>query len=110
MSWLLVGLIPVLLMAATLGLQRLEAGLHRDTVSATDVAKFLEEAEPSDVDTLARDGMSRALDELRQRQHVEHAITNGSGVPYSAPSLPIRRYAQHGMNPEFQQTRHADRV
>ncbi|MGV0802403.1 hypothetical protein ABQF26_35860, partial [Mycolicibacterium elephantis] len=34
MSWLLVGLIPGLLMLATLGLDRLEAGLDRGTVSA----------------------------------------------------------------------------
>ncbi|OBG92175.1 hypothetical protein A5698_19805 [Mycobacterium sp. E136] len=110
MSWLLVGLIPGLLMAATLGLQRLEAGLNPDTVSATDVAKFFERAEPSDVDRLARDGMSRALDGMRQRQHVEHPIANGSTAHFRAADLPVRAYAQHRMNPEFQQTRHADRV
>nr|WP_228768819.1 hypothetical protein [Mycolicibacterium malmesburyense] len=97
-------------MAATLGLQRLEAGLHRDTVSATDVARFFERAEPSDVDRLARDGMSRALDGMRRRAHVEHAITNGSTAHFHAPDLPVRAYAQHRVNPEFQQTRHADRV
>ncbi|WP_240630721.1 hypothetical protein [Mycolicibacterium sp. GF69] len=97
-------------MAATLGLQRLEAGLHPDTVSATDVAKFLEQAEPSDVGTLARDGMSRALNELRQRQHVEHPITNGSPTAHRTTSLPVRRYPQHAVNPEFQPSRHADRV
>ena len=41
-------------MLATFGLERLESGLRRDTVSATDVAKFLEQAEAADVDTLAR--------------------------------------------------------
>lgn len=110
MSWLLVGLIPGLLMAATLGLQRLEAGLHRDTVSATDVAQFFEHAEPLDVDTLARDGMSRALDGLRLRQHVAHAATSGSTAVFRDEDLPVRPYPQQTMNPEFQQTRHADRV
>ncbi|OBB75399.1 hypothetical protein [Mycobacterium sp. 852014-52144_SCH5372336] len=97
-------------MAATLGLQRLEAGLHRDTVSATDVAHFFEQAEPLDVDTLARDGMSRALDGLRHRQHVTHAFTSGSAAHFRDTDLPVLPYPQHGMNPEFQQTRHADRV
>ncbi|WP_067394357.1 hypothetical protein [Mycolicibacterium novocastrense] len=97
-------------MAATLGLQRLEAGLHRDTVSATDVAQFFEHAEPLDVDTLARDGMSRALDGLRLRQHVAHAATSGSTAVIRDEDLPVRPYPQQTMNPEFQQTRHADRV
>ncbi|WP_238950599.1 hypothetical protein [Mycobacterium sp. IDR2000157661] len=94
-------------MVVTIGLQRLEAGLHRDTVSAGDVAKFFEHAEPSDVSTLARDGMSRALDGLRQRQHARDAApppaARGSG-------LPTLVYAHHGANTEFRPTRHADRV
>ena len=110
MSWLLVSLIPGLLMAATLGLQRLEASLHPDTVSATDVAKFFEQAKPSDVNTLARDGMSRALDSLRQRQQIEHPISTGSSAAHRTTGLPARRYPQHGVNPEFQPSRHADRV
>ena len=97
-------------MVATLGLQRLEAGLHRDTVSATDVAKFFQHAEPSDVDTLARDGMSRALDGLRERQHIEHPIANGSAAAHRTADLPARRYPEQCVNPEFQPSRHADRV
>ncbi|BBY45379.1 hypothetical protein H7J70_13660 [Mycolicibacterium celeriflavum] len=110
MSWLLVALIPGLLMVATFGLQRLEAGLHRDTVSATDVAKFLAEAEPSDVDTLARDGMSRALDGLRQRRHVDHAMAGGSRPIYHDSGLPTHGFPEPRVNPEFRPTRHADRV
>ena len=49
-------------MLATFGLERLEAGLEKDSVSATDVAEFLKQAEPIDVRTLARDGMPEALD------------------------------------------------
>jgi len=54
-------------MLATFGLERLEAGLENDTVTATDVAEFLEQAEPIDVRTLAREGMPEALDSLHRR-------------------------------------------
>jgi hypothetical protein len=66
-SWLLVAFIPGLLMLATFGLERLEAGLEKDTVTASDVAEFLEQAAPIDMRTLARDGMSEALDSLHRR-------------------------------------------
>jgi hypothetical protein len=66
-SWLLAAFIPALLMLATFGLQRLESSLDADTVSASDVAEFLDQAEADDVNTLAREGMSRALDGLHQR-------------------------------------------
>lgn len=68
-------------MLATFGLQRLEAGLEKDTVTATDVAEFLEQAEPIDVRTLAREGMPEALDGLHRR------IGHGTG---GAPYLPSR--------------------
>ncbi len=67
MSWLLVAFIPGLLMLATFGLERLEAGLEKDTVTASDVAEFLEQAEPIDMRTLAREGMPEALDGLHRR-------------------------------------------
>jgi hypothetical protein len=87
-SWLFVGLIPGLLMLATLGLQRLESMLNRGCVGAADVAEFLAQAEPRDMRTLARDGMPEALDCLRRRR------------------LGIKEMA----NPQFRQTRHADSV
>jgi hypothetical protein len=65
---LFVALIPGLLMLATFGLGRLEAGLVDDTVTASDVAEFLEQAEPVDVRTLAREGMPEALDFLHRRR------------------------------------------
>jgi hypothetical protein len=97
-------------MLATFGLERLESGLHHDTVSATDVAKFLAQAGAADVDTLARDGMSRALDGLNQRLHERESTNNGSSAATSAAGLPIRLYVNHQVNPEFQPTRHANRV
>jgi hypothetical protein len=68
-------------MLATFGLQRLEAGLEKDTVTATDVAEFLEHAESIDVRTLARDGMPEALDCLHDR------MARAAG---EAPYLPSR--------------------
>jgi O-acetylhomoserine/O-acetylserine sulfhydrylase-like pyridoxal-dependent enzyme len=107
---LLVALIPGLLMLATFGLERLESGLRRDTVSATDVAQFLEQAEAVDVDTLARDGMSRAMARQNQRLQERESLINGFAVRTSTPGLPTRLYLHHRPNPEFQATHHANRV
>lgn len=88
-SWLLVACVPGLLMLATLGLGRLERFLARDTVTATDVAEFLEQAEAVDVHTLARNGMPEALDYLHRRQ--ARRITDspplgsGAGPRYVGP-------------------------
>jgi hypothetical protein len=67
-SWLLVAFIPALLMLATFGLERLESRLNPDAVHASDVAEFLERAQPGDVSTLARDGMPEALDCFHRRR------------------------------------------
>jgi hypothetical protein len=67
-AWLFVALIPGLLMLATFGLERLESRLNRSCVGAADVAEFLAQAQPGDMRTLARDGMSEALDCLRRRR------------------------------------------
>jgi hypothetical protein len=57
---LLVAFIPGLLMLAAFGLERLEAGLENDAITASDVTDFRRQAEPVDVRTLARDGMPEA--------------------------------------------------
>jgi hypothetical protein len=107
---LLAAFIPGLLMLATFGLQRLESSLDDDTVSASDVAEFLEQAKADDVDTLAREGMGRALDVLHQRLgERDWPLDGGSGAVEMA-SLPTRLYVHHGSNPEFQRTPHANRV
>jgi hypothetical protein len=97
-------------MLATFGLERLETGLNRDTVSAADVAEFLAQAEAVDVNTLARDGMSRALDRLHERLHGQETTDARRIADSDAPGLPIRLYAQREVNPEFQPTPHAYRV
>ena len=79
MSLLLVALVPALLMLATFGLSRLEAGLVRDTVTARDVADFLEQADAVDVGTLARVGLQEALDDMHRRRFI--AATAQTGAP-----------------------------
>jgi hypothetical protein len=72
-SWLLVAFIPGLLMLATFGLGRLEAGLADDTLTARDVAEFLDQAEPVDMRMLAREGLPEALECLHRRRTEEVA-------------------------------------
>ena len=97
-------------MLATFGLQRLESSLEDDAVSAADVAEFLEQAEPDDVNTLAREGMGQALHSLHQRLGERDCpLDSGIGAGERA-SLPTRLYVHHRSNPEFQPTRHANRV
>jgi hypothetical protein len=97
-------------MLATFGLQRLESSLDDDAVSASDVAEFLDQAEADDVNTLAREGMGRALDGLHQRLgERDWPLDGGNGVGEMA-CLPTRLYVHRGSNPEFQPTRHANRV
>jgi hypothetical protein len=107
---LLAAFVPGLLMLATFGLQRLESSLDDDTVSASDVAEFLEQAEADDVNTLAREGMGPALDGLHQRLgERDWSLDIRTGARDTA-SLPTRLYVHHRSNPEFQPTQHANRV
>lgn len=110
MSWLLVALIPGLLMMATFALERLETTLSRDTVTASDVAAFLEQAEADDVNTLARDGMSRAMDSQHRRLHGQPAMHNGRTAAAETVGLPTRVYVHSAANPEFRATRQPNRV
>jgi hypothetical protein len=109
-SWLLVVFIPGLLMLATFGLGRLESSLARDTVSASDVAEFLQQAKAHDVDRLARDGMSEALDGIHRRLAERDPANDTLPTRLAQPSLPKRVYIEHSPNPQFQATRHANRV
>ena len=110
MSWLLVALIPGLLMLATFGLERLESGLARDTVSATDVAEFLQQAKADDVNTLARDGMGRALEGLHRRLQERDVTLETLPTRFADSGLPTRLQPEHSSNPQFQPTPHAYRV
>jgi hypothetical protein len=112
-SSLLVTLIPGLLMAATFGLQRLEAMLACDTVSAADVAEFLQQAQADDVHTLARDGMPMALDGLHRRLQGRLPDADGARPRIAEDewsNLPTPVYLHDEANTEFQPSRHAYRV
>jgi len=123
---LLVAFIPGLLMLATFGLERLESGLEKDTVTASDVAEFLEQAEPIDMRTLAREGMPVALDGLHRRlgrfgDESPHRLvdTDPATDPLltaafiSAPQhagLPRQRHNHSQANRQFGPPQHANRV
>jgi hypothetical protein len=125
-SWLLVAFTPGLLMLATFGLQRLEAGLGNDTLTARDVAEFLEQAEPIDVRTLARAGMPEALDRLHRRigrvndesaylpSRVEAPTDQLSAAAVASgptpPGSPRRRHRHSRANRQFAPREHANRV
>jgi hypothetical protein len=125
-SWLLVAFIPGLLMLATFGLGRLEAGLAENTVTASDVAEFLAEAEPIDVRTLAREGMPEALDNLHRRigrisdelpdppvgseATTDPLLTAALISGPKHPGLPRQRHNHSGANRQFGPPQHANRV
>src|ERR1700739_3215509 len=113
-------------MLATFGLQRLGSGLENKTLTASDVAEFLEQAEPIDVRTLAREGMPEALESLHRRigrLGDESPYRSGRGEPgpdpllrapvISAPrypGLPRQPHKQSQANRQFGPPQHANRV
>jgi hypothetical protein len=105
-SWLLVAFIPGLLMLATFGLDRLEAGLDEGTVSQTDVAEILEQAKADSARTPFGIHDTGPLNTLPLREPWREEC------PLAEPTvgLPTRVYVHHRPNPQFQQTRQADRV
>jgi|SRR5215469_9865686 len=125
-SWLLVACVPGLLMLATLGLGRLEKEIARDTVTATDVDEFLEQAEAVDVRTLAREGMPEALDYLHRRQAQQlaespsaesHVGKHRAEIIYARnvndageAGLPTQIHTRSRVNPQFRATRHVNGV
>ena len=113
-------------MLATLGLGRLERELVQDSVTATDVDDFLENADAVDVHTLAREGMPEALDYLHRRQVQRsldsprpgrHARPDDAAPPfagdldiYDETALPTQMHKHSRANPEVTGTRHVNRV
>ncbi|MBB4856258.1 hypothetical protein HNP40_003674 [Mycobacteroides chelonae] len=79
-------------MLASLGLGKLEAGLMRHTLQPSEVADFLDQASPSDMSRLARDGMPSAIQGLHQRQlqRIEpslEAVYQATAHGYSQPRI-----------------------
>jgi hypothetical protein len=106
---LLVSFIPALLMLATFGLDRLEAGLTEDAVSPADVTAALDKAKAD----CARRALPRYrdADDAADDDDFDPWVDRGDLV-FSEPSprLPARIYVHHRSNPEFLPTRQADRV
>ncbi|WP_275998662.1 hypothetical protein [Mycobacterium noviomagense] len=114
------------MMLATFGLGRLEASLANDTVTAKDVAEFLEQAEADDMSTLAREGMPEALNHLHRRRgeriadepvasvsrnkHHADPFYRAAFAVADEPGLPTRRHRHSRANPQFSPTRHANPV
>jgi hypothetical protein len=122
-SWLLVACVPGLLMLAALGLGRLERELSRESITSTDVDEFLEQAQAMDMHTLAREGMPEALEYLHRRQAQQLALSAPPSGRHRAESLlataftdpptralPMRIHAHSGANPQYEATRHVNRV
>ncbi|MDH6243605.1 hypothetical protein [Mycobacterium sp. OTB74] len=107
-------------MLATFGLGRLESMLDtsKDTYTAADVKAFVEKVKAacalttSDADTLPHRVTSR-IDAPRALPTASPLRNNPLGA-FSEPELPSPMYAHSGThsgaNPQFRQTRHANRV
>ncbi|BBX46815.1 hypothetical protein GCM10009641_40320 [Mycobacterium cookii] len=110
-------------MLATFGLQRLESGLENDTLTASDVEEFLEQAEPTDMRTLARNGMPDALDRLHRRIADESRYLPSDAewatdefrataviAPPKHPDSPRQPHRHSRANRQFAPRQHANRV
>ncbi|MFT9535370.1 hypothetical protein ACM0AX_19125 [Mycobacteroides abscessus subsp. abscessus] len=92
-------------MLASLGLGKLEAGLMRHTLQPSEVTDFLDQASPSDMNRLARDGMPSAIEGLHRRQlqriepsleAVYQATTNSYNHPTSRTGTSTARSRGNG--------------
>lgn len=97
-------------MLATLGLERVEAGLRRDAFPSPDVDELLQQAEAACAETQARAGAGNSPRSSLRRVLPRDTPTDGFLEPVSAPALPTGGYFRELANTEFRQTRHADRV
>jgi hypothetical protein len=108
-SWLLAVFIPVLLMVATFGLERLEAALEPDDDDEDPLTVLvLHSAPPTD---RAHRPVPAAphLGHNPDRLHV-HAGSSGLAAFDDEPGLPTRLCSPDVGNPQFQPPRHANPV
>ena len=97
-------------MLATFGLEKVEAGLRQQSISAAEVADFLSQAEASDVDALVRDGLDTAITDQNRRRVDREVATVTPIHATAAPGLPTTASSPRGVNNGFRQTRHANSV
>lgn len=75
-------LFPAALMLFAIAMDKVQNGLDRLSVGRAHVEEFLADADDTDVNRLAKDGLPSALDELRSRRTArpaaETAITRAS--------------------------------
>lgn len=107
-SWLLAVLIPVLLMVATFGLERLEAALE---AAAEDdpIADLVLQIPPTAVRAHKPVPAAPQLAGTGAGLH-PHAGLSGLAVFGDEPGLPTRLCHRDAANPQFQPTRHANPV
>lgn len=77
--WLAI-LIPVLVMAFALGMERLETRLRAGTVREDEVEDFLDRARPDEVKALFRQGIGGALQLFRLRNRGKRHGAGSRGV------------------------------
>jgi hypothetical protein len=106
-SWLLVAFVPGLLMLATFGLDRLEAGLDDDAVSAVDVNAVLEQAKADCAKPALRPDDVATYELLDDGPASWYSGRTGADSP---PALPTRVFVYQESNPEFRPTRQANPV
>jgi len=68
MTVFLVLLIPLLLMVFALFMERVEKRLKTSAVREADVQEFLDTARPEEVNTLIREGWTKAFAKFRRRR------------------------------------------
>lgn len=97
-------------MLATFGLSRIELSLAQDAVSADDVAELLEQAKVES----ERRGLAVSTEQVPTPPNAlplrAHPLFDGLAASDFGSTLPTRVYVHHGVNPQFQPTRQADRV
>ncbi|MDL9937538.1 hypothetical protein QSJ18_12345 [Gordonia sp. ABSL1-1] len=85
MQGLLALLFPAVLMLFAMAMDKVQSRLDRLAVSREHVEDFLATAGSDDVDTLAREGMPAALDELRTRRVTKHETATGGRDEFDEP-------------------------
>jgi hypothetical protein len=107
---LLVAFIPALLMLATFGLERLESALTRDAVSASDVDEILAKARQGSSDRPVRAAHDTTVDGAQRRRRDREGTVETLPTRLVEAGLPTRLHLTMRPNPQFQPTRHANRV
>nr|PZN24757.1 MAG: hypothetical protein DIU75_02150 [Mycolicibacterium hassiacum] len=129
MSWLLVALIPVCLMLAMVGLQRIETRLERDSAPRADLREHPRPVTPAartphaggtPMPTGVRpngaaaagypDPRSPDRNDPPKQLRWEPAFRSARLADTATSGFPPRRSVYRDVNPEFRRTRHANRV